>query len=124
MNAQHTNNVPGRNNDVQECQWLLKLHAFGLLKNSFPPTDEIRMARTLWRHRANLIAEAGSAMQRRQKVLTEMNVQLSSVLSDLSGVSGMTIISAMLEGERDPWELAALVQSGVKATPEDIAKSD
>jgi transposase len=71
----------------------------------------------------NLVAEAGSVMQRMQKVLTEMNVQLSNVLSDLSGVSGMKIIEAMLAGERDPWELAALVQPGVQATPEGIAKS-
>jgi transposase len=62
------------------------LHAFGLLNNSFQPTDEIRIARTLWRQRGNLVAEASSAIQRMQKVLIEMNVQLSSVLSDLSGV--------------------------------------
>ena len=110
VNAQHTKNVPGRKSDVQECQWLLKLHAFGLLNNSFQPTDEIRIARTLWRHRGNLVAEAGSVIQRVQKVLTEMNVQLSNVLSDLSGVSGMKIIGAILEGERNPWELAALVR--------------
>jgi len=108
---------------VQECQWLLKLHAFGLLNNSFQPTDEIRIARTLWRQRGNLVAEASSVIQRMQKVLTEMNVQLSNVLSDLSGVSGMKIIGAILHGERDPWTLAALVEPGVKATPEDIAKS-
>jgi transposase len=123
VNAQHTKNVPGRKSDVQECQWLLKLHAFGLLNNSFQPTDEIRIARTLWRHRGNLVAEASSVIQRMQKVLTEMNVQLSNVLSDLSGMSGMTIIGAILEGERDPWALAALVQPEVKANPEDIAKS-
>ena len=123
VNAQHTKNVPGRKSDVQECQWLLKLHAFGLLNNSFQPTDEIRMARSLWRQRANLVAEAGSVIQRVQKVLTEMNVQLSNVLSDLSGVSGMKIIGAILEGERNPWELAALVRPEVKATQEDIAKS-
>jgi len=123
VNARHTKNVPGRKSDVQECQWLLKLHAFGLLNNSFQPTDEIRIARTLWRQRSNLVAEAGSTIQRMQKVLTEMNVQLSNVLSDLSGVSGMKIIGAILEGERDPWKLASLVQSGVKATLEDIAKS-
>src|SRR5437660_9511445 len=123
VNAQHTKNVPGRKSDVQECQWLLKLHAFGLLNNSFQPSDEIRVARTLWRHRGDLVAEAGSSVQRMQKVLTEMNVQLSHVLSDLSGVSGMKIIGAILEGERDPWTLAALVEPGVKATPEDIAKS-
>ncbi len=102
VNARHTKNVPGRKSDVQECQWLLKLHAFGLLNNSFQPTDEIRIARTLWRQRGNLVAEAGSVIQRMQKVLTEMNVQLSNVLSDLSGVSGMKIIGAILEGERDP----------------------
>ena len=123
VNAQHTKNVPGRKSDIQECQWLLKLHAFGLLNNSFQPNDEIRIARTLWRHRGNLVAEASSVVQRMQKVLTEMNVQLSNVLSDISGVSGMKIIQAILDGARDPWELAALVEPGVKATPEDIVKS-
>jgi len=123
VNAQHTKNVPGRKSDIQECQWLLKLHAFGLLNNSFQPTDEIRIARTLWRHRGNLVAEASSTIQRMQKVLTEMNVQLSNVLSDISGMSGMKIIGAILEGERDRWELAALVEPGVKATAEDVAKS-
>jgi transposase len=123
VNARHTKNMPGRKSDVQECQWLLKLHTFGLLNNSFQPTDEIRIARTLWRQRSNLVAEAASTIQRTQKVLTEMNVQLSNVLSDISGVSGMNIIGAILEGERDPWAMAALVVAGVKATPEDIAKS-
>ena len=85
VNAQHTKNVPGRKTDIQECQWLLKLHTFGLLNNSFQPTDEIRRARTLWRHRGNLVADAGSAIQRTQKALIEMNIQLSNVLSDLSG---------------------------------------
>jgi transposase len=123
VNAQHTKNVPGRKSDVQECQWLLKLHAFGLLNNSFQPSDEVRIARTLWRQRSNLVAEASSVIQRMQKVLTEMNVQLSNVLSDVSGMSGMKIIGAVLEGERDPWVLAALVEPEVKATPENIARS-
>ena len=123
VNAQHTKNVPGRKSDVQECQWLLKLHAFGLLNNSFQPTDEIRIARTLWRQRGNLVAEASSVIQRVQKVLTEMNVQLSNVLSDVSGMSGMKIIGAILEGERDPWKMATFVEPEVKAKPEDIAKS-
>lgn len=123
VNARHTKNVPGRKTDVQECQWLLKLHAFGLLNNSFQPLDEIRVARTLWRHRGNLVAEASSAIQRMQKVCIEMNIQLSNVLSDISGVSGMRIIGAILDGERDRWALAALVDPGVKATREDVAKS-
>ena len=117
VNARHTKNVPGRKSDIQECQWLLKLHAFGLLNNSFQPTDEVRVARTLWRQRGDLVAEAGSAIQRMQKVLIEMNVQLSNVLSDLSGVSGMKIIGAILKGERDPWTLAAMVEPEVKASP-------
>jgi transposase len=123
VNARHTKNLPGRKSDVQECQWLLKLHAFGLLNNSFQPTDEIRVARSLWRQRGNLIAAASSAIQRMQKVLTEMNIQLSTVLSDLSGVSGMKILHAILAGERDPWKLAALVRPEVKARPADIARS-
>ena len=103
----------GRKSDVEECQWLLKLHAFGLLNNSFQPTDEIRIARTLWRQRGNLVAEASSAIQRMQKVLTEMNVQLSNVLSDISGVSGMKIIGAILKGERDLQTLASLARPEV-----------
>ena len=102
---------------------MLKLHTFGLLNNSFQPTDEIRVARALWRQRGNLVADASSAIQRIQKVLIEMNVQLSNVLSDISGVSGMNIIQAILDGERDPWELAALAAPGVKATSEEIVKS-
>ncbi len=99
------------------------MHAFGLLNNSFQPTNEIRIARTLGRHRGNLVAEAASAIQRMQKALTEMNIQLANVLSDLRGVSGMKIIGAMLDGERDPGALAALVRPEVRATPQDIAKS-
>ena len=123
VNAQHTKNVPGRKSDVQECQWRLKLHAFGLLNNSFQPSAEVRVARTLWRHRGHLVAQASSAIQRMQKALIEMNVQLSNVLSDLSGVSGMAIVGAILRGVRDRWELAALVQPEVKASQEQIAQS-
>jgi transposase len=123
VNARDTKNMPGRKSDIQECQWLLKLHAFGLLNHSFQPTDEIRAARTLWRQRGNLVAEASSTIQRMQKALIEMNIQLSTVLSDLSGVSGMAIVGAILKGERDPWKLAALAEPGVKATAREIALS-
>jgi transposase len=123
VNARHTKNLPGRKSDIAECQWLLKLHTFGLLNNSFQPTDEVRTARTLWRHRAGLVAQAGSAIQRMQKALTEMNIQLANVLSDLSGVSGMAIVQAILGGERDPKVLAALADPQVKAPREVIAKS-
>jgi transposase len=123
VNARHTKNVPGRKSDVQECQWLLKLHAFGLLNHSFQPSDEIRIARALWRHRGNLVAAASSTIQRMQKALIEMNIQLSNVLSDLSGVSGMAIINAILNGERDTGKLAALAEPEVKASQHTIALS-
>lgn len=123
VNARHTKNLPGRKSDIAECQWLLKLHTFGLLNNSFQPSDEVRTARTLWRHRGGLVAQASSAIQRMQKALIEMNIQLPNVLSDLSGVSGMAIVEAILEGQRDPEALAALADPQVKASKEVIAKS-
>jgi transposase len=123
VNARHTKNLPGRKSDIAECQWLLKLHTFGLLNNSFQPSDAVRAVRTLWRHRSNLVAQAASTIQRMQKALIEMNVQLSNVLSDLSGVSGMAILQAILAGEREPRKLAALADPQVKASPAVMAKS-
>jgi len=123
VNARHTKNLPGRKSDIAECQWLLKLHTFGLLNNSFQPSDEVRRARTLWRHRGGLVAQASSAIQQMQKTLTEMNIQLSNVLSDLSGVSGMAIVQAILDGKRDPAAMAELADRQVKAPKEVIAKS-
>ena len=123
VNARHTKNLPGRKSDIAECQWLLKLHTFGLLNNSFQPRDAVRAVRTLWRHRSSLVAQAGSAIQRMQKALIEMNIQLSNVLSDLSGVSGMAIMQAILAGERDTQKLAALADPQVKASKAVIAKS-
>ena len=123
VNARHTKNLPGRKSDIAECQWLLKLHTFGLLNNSFQPSDEVRAMRTLWRHRGGLVAQASSAIQRMQKALIEMNIQLSNVLSDLSGVSGMAIMQAILAGERNPRKLAALADPQVKASQAVIAKS-
>lgn len=123
VNARHTKNLPGRKSDIAECQWLLKLHTFGLLNNSFQPSDEVRRARTLWRHRGGLVAQASSAIQRMQRTLTEMNIQLSNVLSDLSGVSGMAILDAILDGKRDPGALAELADPQVKASKAVIAKS-
>jgi transposase len=67
VNARHTKNLPGRKSDIAEYQWLLKLHTFGLLNNSFQPSDEVRAVRTLWRHRGGLVAQAGSAIQRKRR---------------------------------------------------------
>ena len=123
VNARHTKNLPGRKSDIQECQWLLKLHTFGLLNNSFQPSDEIRKSRTIWRHRGNLVTQASSSIQRMQKALIEMNIQLSTVLSDLSGVSGMRILEAILKEIQDPYVLASLAEPSVKASQEVIVKS-
>lgn len=123
VNARHTKNLPGRKSDIAECQWLLKLHTFGLLNNSFQPSDPERALRTLWRHRIGLVGQASSAIQRIQKALIEMNIQLSHVLSDLSGVSGMAILQAILAGERSPSKLAALADPQVKADKSVIVKS-
>jgi hypothetical protein len=101
----------------------LKLPTFGLLNNSFQPSDEVRRVRTLWRHRSGLVAQASSTIQRMQKALTEMNIQLSNVLSDLSGVSGRNIVRAILDGQRDPQTLATLADPQVKASQHEIAKS-
>jgi len=123
VNARETKNLPGRKSDVQESQWLMKLHTYGLLRNSFRPSQEIRTMRTYWRQRNDLVRAAGRHIQRIQKALTQMNLQLANVLSDLSGVTGQAIIKAILAGERDPHKLAAFRNWRVKATQEQLARS-
>jgi transposase len=123
VNARHTKNLPGRKSDVQESQWLLKLHTYGLLNKSFQPTAEIRVARTYWRQRSEHIHGASSCVQRMQKALTQMNVQLANVISDLSGVTGQTIVRAILAGERNPNKLAELSHPLIRASREEIARS-
>ena len=122
-NARETKNLPGRKSDVQESQWLLKLQTYGLLRNSFRPPEEIRRVRTVWRLRDRHVQEAGRAIQHMQKALTTMNVQLANTLSDISGVSGLAIIRAILQGQRDPYELARLRDYRVRASEEEIARS-
>jgi transposase len=123
VNARHTKNLPGRKTDVQESQWLLQLHTFGLLNNSFRPPEDICVLRAYWRQRSEHVAAAGACIQRMQKVLTEMNVQLANVISDISGVTGMSIIQAILKGERDRYKLADLADPRIQATREQIARS-
>ena len=122
VNARDTKNLPGRKSDVQESQWLMKLHTYGLLRNSFRPSQEIRTMRTYWRQRNDLIRAAVSHIQRIQKALTQMNIQLGNVLSDVSGVTGQAILKDILAGERDPHKLAALRDPRVKASEEQIAR--
>src|ERR1022692_4066424 len=122
VNARETRNLPGRKSDVQESQWLMKLHTYGLLRNSFRPSQEIRTMRTYWRQRNDLVRAAGRQIQRMQKTLTQMNIQLANVLSDISGMSGQAIIRAVLEGERDPHGLAALCNLAGESEPGGVYK--
>jgi transposase len=122
VNARDTKNLPGRKSDVQESQWLMKLHTYGLLRNSFRPPQEVRRMRTYWRQRNDLVRSAGRHIQRIQKALTQMNLQLANVLTDVSGATGQAIIKAILAGERDPRKLAALRDKRVKASEEEIAR--
>jgi len=123
VNARHTKNLPGRKSDVQESQWLLKLHTYGLLRNSFHPPTEIRVVRTYSRQRGDHVHAVSTCIQRMQKALTQMNIQLANVISDLSGWTGQRIVRAILAGERDPDTLAALSHPGIHATRDTIAKS-
>jgi transposase len=123
VNAHHTKTLPGRKTDVQECQWLQKLHTFGLLNNSFRPPEQIRALRCYLRQRENLVQQAGTCIQQMQKCLTEMNLQLANVISDLSGMTGLKIIQAILDGERNPRKLAALADLRIQATPKEIIQS-
>jgi transposase len=122
-NAEHTKNVPGRKTDVQECQWLMKLHTFGLLRDSFRVDEQLLKIRRVWRLRARHVEEASRAVQHMQKALTTMNVQLANVISDISGLTGRAIINAILAGERDPHRLAELRHRRIRASQEEIAQS-
>src|SRR5574342_271532 len=123
VNARGTKNLPGRKSDVQECEWLRKLHTYGLLRNSFRPPAAIRAVRTLWRQRERWVQEAGRAVQHMQKALTTMNVQLANTISDLSGVSGLAILRAIVAGVRDPWALAKVRHPRIAASEAEIAHS-
>jgi transposase len=123
VNARHVKHVPGRKSDVQDCQWLQQLESFGLLTGSFRPEAKICVLRSYMRQRQMLISNASRYIQQMQKALTQMNLKLHQVLSDLSGQTGMRIMRAILQGERDRLKLAALKDPRVKSSSERIAKS-
>lgn len=110
--------LPGRKTDVKDCQWLQQLHAHGLLASAFRPSAAMEPLRTLWRQRAALVADAAESIQHMQKALSQMNLQLHTVLSDISGVSGMKMVRAILEGQRDPEILLGMVHPNCKGTRE------
>jgi hypothetical protein len=111
VNAKHAKNVPGRKTDVLDSQWLQRLHTYGLLSGSFRPDDAICVLRSYWRHRDTLVSYVSSHVRHMQKALTQMNVQLHKVISDITGVTGMSIMRAILNGERNPLKLDELVKS-------------
>jgi transposase len=123
VNARGTKNLPGRKSDVQECEWLRKLHTYGLLRNSFRPPEQIRAIQTIWRQRDRLVKDCGRAIQQMQKALTKMNIQLANTISDISGVSGQAILRAIVKGTRDPHELAKLRDRRIAASEEEIVQS-
>ena len=107
VNALHIKNVPGRKTDVLDCQWIQELHSVGLLRGSFRPAAEIASLRAYLRHREKLVQSAASHIQRMQKALVQMNLQLHNVISDITGVTGMHILRDILAGVTDPMALAA-----------------
>ncbi len=116
-------NVPGRKSDVVDCQWLQQLHTYGLLSGAFRPDEDIRRLRSYLRQRAMLVEYASHHVQHMQKALTEMNVKLQHVISDITGKTGMDIIEAIVRGERNPRRLARLRDRRIKADEATIARS-
>jgi transposase len=116
--------APGRpKSDVLDCQWLQRLHSYGLLTASFRPVDQVVVLRSYLRQRQMLIRYAGQHVQHMQKALEQMNVKLTEVVSDVTGVTGMAIIQAILDGKRDPLELAKLRNENCKRTEAEIARA-
>jgi transposase len=123
VNAAHTKNVTGRKSDVVDCQWVQQLHTYGLLQASFRPPEQICALRALVRQRELLIRYRSAHIQHMQKALHQMNIQLTNVLSDITGVTGMQIIRAIIAGEHDPTVLAAYRNNQCAKSEAEIAKS-
>lgn len=123
VNARHVKNVSGRKSDVLDCQWIQQLMTFGLLSGAFRPEGDICAMRAVSRQRDALLREQARQIQRMQKALTQMNVQLPHVITDIVGKTGQDIIRAIVAGERDPRKLAKLRNYRVHASEEEIAKS-
>lgn len=123
VNAREARNVPGRKTDVNDAQWLQKLHQFGLLRASFRPTQEVATLRAYLRQRERLLEFRAAHIQHMQKAMMQMNVQLHHVVTDITGVTGMKIIRAIVAGERDAEKLAALRDVRCKKSEATIAQA-
>ena len=123
VNARHVKNVTGRKKDDTDAIWLQKLHSCGLLQKSFQPDSSIRELRDYMRHRKSLVSRGADSTRRMQKALEMMNIKLHTVISDLLGKTGLSVVEAILAGERDPAVLAGLRDARIKADEETLRKS-
>ena len=123
VNARHVKNVSGRKSDVLDCQWLQQLMSYGLLRGAFRPADEVCALRSLSHQREMLLRSQARHVQHMQKALTQMNIQLANVISDIVGATGQKILRAIVEGERDGLTLATLKDARIKASSDEIAQS-
>jgi transposase len=123
VDARHVKNVSGRKTDVLDCQWLQQLHTYGLLNGAFRPNEQVCALRAYLRQRGMLVQESASHIQHMQKALSQMNLQLHNVITDITGDTGMKIIRAIINGEHDAKILAAYRDSRCKNSLEIIEKS-
>ena len=123
VNAQHVHHVPGRKSDVLDCQWLQYLHSVGLLRASFRPEQAVCEIRSLMRHRESLVEMSCVHIQHMHKSLDQMNLQIHHVISDITGVTGLTIVEAIIGGTTNPRQLAKLRDYRIKASLETVTKS-
>ena len=123
VNPRNMKNVPGKRTDFHECQWIQHLHSMGLLHSAFRPDGEVCAVRSLMRHRNDLVEMASQHVQHMQKALTQMNVQFQHVISDITGLTGLAILDAIVAGEHDPAKLARLRDPRIKASEQTIRKS-
>jgi transposase len=123
VDARQAKNVPGRKTDVLDCQWLQELHTYGLLRGAFRPVDQVCILRSYLRQRSMLVSYASHHIQHMQKALEQMNLKLSHVVSDITGLTGRGIIKAILSGERDPVKLAKLRDPRCKSSQATVARA-
>lgn len=123
VNARHVKNVRGKKTDMSDAEWIRQLHSCGLLKASFQPDQFTRTLRTYMRHRKNLLQMAATHILMMQKAMEQMNIKLQHVIADITGKSGMAIIQAILQGQRDPENLVQLLDGRIKADKEDVKRS-
>ena len=123
VDARQTRNVSGRKTDVLDCQWIRQLHSYGLLTAAFRPAQEIAALRAYWRHRQNLVESCARQIQLMQKALEQMNVQLHKAVSDIAGLTGLSIIRRIVAGDRNPQELAKLRHNRIMRSEAELAEA-